>query len=184
MDVREKRHREIERYAQAYKLPKYRMGDKRKRHAQAVLERLPKGSLLDVGAGRGEGIQLARKAGHEPAVGVEPVDYLAYGAVMVGVATDLPFNDGDFDTVMCLDVLEHLVEEDVEPALHEMYRVARNQVFLTAAENSHNVRGIGEMHISRRPADEWRALFEKVFKGAEIEPLGKIGVSPGWLIWI
>lgn len=176
------REQEIARYEQAYREPRYAMGDKRKRHSRDVLSRLPHGSLLDVGTGRGEGLQIALACGHGPVRGVEPVSYLANDYVLTGVATALPFDDKSFDTVMCLDVLEHLVEDDIVPALEEMRRVASRHVFLTAAENSHVVRDIGEMHISRRPEAEWRALLDELFIGSEIQPLGIIGVSPGWLI--
>lgn len=176
------RQNEINRYHQAYKHPRYQMGAKRQKHSRKVLQDLPNGSLLDVGAGRGEGIRIAVESGHDPVVGVEPVEYLAGGPVIVGVATQLPFNDNDFDTVMCLDVLEHLVEEDIKPALREMKRVAKNYVFLTASENPHYFRGVGDLHISRRPIAEWEDIFDEIFEGAEREFLGTIGVSPGWLI--
>lgn len=177
------RDAEVKRYVEAYRNPNYCMGNRRRRDAERILAGIPSGSLLDVGAGRGEGIQIALKAGHRPVHGVEPVGYLADGVTIVqGVATDLPFATESFDTVMCLDVLEHLIAEDVEPALRELRRVAKQRVFLTAAENPHVVRGLGEMHISRRPFAEWQALLEQVFCFATISPLGKIGVSPGWLI--
>lgn len=177
------RENEIGRYREAYKSPRYGMGDKRKRKAAEVLAALEPGSLLDVGAGRGEGVMLARAAGHDPVVGIEPVEYLAgKNNIMVGVATDLPFATHSWDTVMCLDVLEHLVPEDVEPALLEFRRVAKKTVFLTASERPHRFKNLGDLHISKRPIAEWQELFEKVFTFAEIKPLGMVGVSPGWLI--
>lgn len=177
------REQEITRYERAYQRNDYRMGFRRRRDSAAVLKGLDKGSLLDVGAGRGEGVRIALAAGHIPVHGVEPVDYLCDGATIVkGVATELPFATESFDTVMCLDVLEHLVEDDIVPALKEFKRVASRFVFLTASERPHNVEGLGDMHISKRPVADWQAMFEQVFEGCEIKPLGKVGVSPGWLI--
>jgi SAM-dependent methyltransferase len=42
-----------------------------------------------------------------------------------GSATALPFADGSFDAVLCLEMLEHLPEADREPAVREMLRVLR-----------------------------------------------------------
>jgi SAM-dependent methyltransferase len=175
------RAREIDRYVGVYRNPNYRMGDKRRKKATEVLLGIPAGSLLDVGAGRGEGVQIAMACGHV-SFGVEPVPYLAAINVVTGVATALPFGDKSFDTVMCLDVLEHLIEKDIEPALCEMRRVARKRVFLTASERPHVVKGFGDMHISKRPILEWDALFVRMFPEARIARLGMVGVSPGWMI--
>lgn len=183
METEEKRQHEIRRYEQAYEFPQYGMGQKRQLQAARILKDLPNGSLLDVGAGRGEGIEIARMSGHNPVMGIEPVPYLADGeTILGGVATDIPFATESFDTVMCLDVLEHLIPEDVEPALIELRRVASKFVFLTASDQPHNFKHLGDMHISKRPINEWQELFDKVFIGSEIKFLGKIGVSPGWLI--
>ena len=43
----------------------------------------------------------------------------------------MPFTDGFVDTVMLVDVLEHLAWEDVARALAEAYRVARKKVLIT-----------------------------------------------------
>ena len=78
--------------------------------------------------------------------------------------------------------MEHLIPEDVEPALVEFRRVAKDFIFLTASDRPHNYKHLGDLHISKRPVGEWQKLFEDVFVGAEIEFLGKVGCSPGWLI--
>ncbi len=180
--IGKKQEQEIKRYENAYRHLSYKMGDKRKKHATAVLRSLPRGSLLDVGAGRGEGVKLAKLLGFDPVVGLEPVEYLVGGPVIHGVATHLPFDEKSFDTVMCLDVLEHLVEEDIKPALKEARRVAKSYVFLTASDQPHFFKDVGDLHISKKPVAEWQALFESLFPGDEIKFLGKVGVSPGWLV--
>lgn len=186
MTTETERAREIRRYEEAYQIPDYRMGDRRKAKMEVVLDRLSielfGGTLLDVGAGRGEGVAYALDVGFD-AHGIEPVSYLCDGdRIKQGVATDLPYGDRSFDVVMCLDVLEHLIPQDVRPALEEFKRVASEFVFLTASEQPHNFRRLGDLHISRRPIAEWHALFVKVFGEDNLEFLGMIGVSPGWLI--
>jgi SAM-dependent methyltransferase len=43
-----------------------------------------------------------------------------------GRATALPVEDGSFDAVLCVEVVEHLGEQEREPALREMVRVLRH----------------------------------------------------------
>ena len=176
------RQTEINRYSECYLRAKYAMGRGRKAGAERILAKLPRGTLLDVGAGRGELQSVATELGFDY-FGVEPVPYLKQPRIQTGVATALPFADEYFDTVMCLDVLEHLVPDDVIPALYEMWRVCRRQLFLTASEQSSRSHHDGnELHISKRPRAEWETLFANTFADSLITPLGMIGVSPGWLI--
>lgn len=183
--MNEKRLHEITRYERCYRDSSYGMGAKRKRRAEEVLADLPRGDLLDVGAGRGELGVAARQLGFAY-IGIEPVPYLEGDGVMIGIATNLPFANESFEVVCCLDVLEHLIEEDIRPALNEIRRVARNVVFLTASEKpsffgSPDGR---DLHISKRPLKEWERMFAEEFPLANIKSLGMVGVSPGWLIWL
>lgn len=177
------RQTEIKRYEACYQLPTYRMGDKRLRRAREVLAAFPKGStLLDVGAGRGELGEVCDSLGITYR-GIEPVPYLTTSRIRTGIATDIPMSDKSCDIVACLDVLEHLIEDDIVPALHEFSRVARNHIFLTASERPHiSPVDRRDLHISKRPSVEWVRLFREAYPGARIDPLGMVGVSPGWLI--
>lgn len=180
------RETEIARYVECYRKDGYGMGAKRKKRATEVigsLAGLGARSLLDVGAGRGE---LSAIAQYNDMLyrGVDPVPYLATDEIITGEATRLPFAPFSFDVVACLDVLEHLVEEDIRLALLEMRRVAIRFVFLTASEQPsfYGSPDGKDLHISKRPLAEWQALFEDVFAFSKITPLGMVGVSPGWLI--
>lgn len=177
------RQAEIKRYEACYKMPKYRMGEKRKVAARDVLELFEFGmSLLDVGAGRGELAVIADECGLDYR-GVEPVPYLATDRIQTGIATALPYKDKSFDIVCCLDVLEHLIESDILPALAEFARTSRKFIFLTASERASRCPIDGrDLHISKRPLADWHRMFVSAFPGAGITPLGMIGVSPGWLI--
>lgn len=173
---------EIARYTESYKDPRYRMGDGRYFGAQRVLDKLPRGWLLDIGAGRGELARVADKLGFQYR-GLEPAAPLDDERIVRGIATAIPCLDRAYDVVACLDVIEHLVPEDVRPALEEMLRAADKYVLLTAANFSHMSTVDGkDLHISKRSIPEWQKLFEDVFAGHKIEYLGKLGVSPGWLI--
>lgn len=177
------REKEIVRYGNCYLDPKYRMGVKRAVRAEEILATLPRGDLLDVGAGRGELGVIAKRLGFRY-IGIEPVPYLATSEIYTGVATDLPFANESFEVVCCLDVLEHLVEEDLRPALREMRRVSRGTVFLTASETPsfYGSPDGRDLHISKRPLATWERMFNEEFPLATTKRLGQVGVSPGWLI--
>ncbi|MBJ7518265.1 MAG: class I SAM-dependent methyltransferase [Solirubrobacteraceae bacterium] len=80
----------------------------------------PVGRVLDVGCGEGGTAAGLRAAGASEIVGIELVPEVAAQArtvfddVRVGAVEDaLADIDGPFDTVLCLDVLEHLVDPSV-----------------------------------------------------------------------
>ena len=94
---------------------------------------LPKGAaILDVGCGTGE--HLKRALGHGlRAAGLEPAPAMLAAArrgvpharIEEGVATNLPFADGEFEAVIMIEVLRYLDRSDIELALREARRVLR-----------------------------------------------------------
>jgi ubiquinone/menaquinone biosynthesis C-methylase UbiE len=98
-----------------------------------LFETLPEGAkVLDVGCGTGEHLVRAVKAGFE-ACGVEPAPAMLDFArknvpkadLRQGIATDLPFGDGEFDLVIMVEVLRYLDRPDTETALKEARRVLK-----------------------------------------------------------
>jgi hypothetical protein len=170
------RESEIAVYAKCYQSPAYAMGSRRRASVQTLLASLARGSLLDVGCGRGESLAFAETAGHRPVMGTEVVPALLNRRVVYAEAHRLPFQDGEFDHVTCWDVLEHLTEADIRPALAEILRVARRTVTVSASERS-DVRDGRELHISRRPAAQWLSLIRDVW-GPSARCIGKAGASP------
>lgn len=176
------RNDEVLAYVDAYRDPKYRMGSRRLADMQRILGGLPKGSLLDVGTGRGETLAFALSIGFGPVVGTEVVPALLReeGSLRVTFAHAhaLPFADDSFDSVTCFDVLEHLVEDDLLPALREMLRVSRSHCVVSASEDRSLWNG-RELHISRRPKDQWLALIREAW-GPSAECIGTAGKSPAF----
>lgn len=172
------RQLEIDKYRMAYTDPRYAMGSKRRMAVDSVLHGLPAGTLLDVGTGRGETLLMARAAGHV-AKGTEVVPaLLRRDEVQYAEAHALPFAMDTFDYVTCFDVLEHLIEQDIRPALVEMKRVARRVCIVTAADFPHIFHGV-DLHVSRRPEGDWDALIRSVW-GEGVTALGIFGISPAW----
>jgi len=172
-----RREAEIEQYVKAYRSPSYKMGRGRAVFVTEIISAMPPGSLLDVGTGRGETLDIARKAGMTDVAGTEVVPYLTGGPVVQSAAHKLPFEDGSFDYVTCFDVLEHLTEEDIRPALIEMARVARKSVTVSVSEVPSFFNG-RDLHISRRPKARWRALLEDCW--GSVQEAGYASVSPAF----
>ena len=91
-----------------------------------VTDRRPR--ILDVGCGTGANLLMLSKFGDAEGVDVSE-DALAFcrerglANVKLGAAEALPYNDGTFDLVTALDVVEHL--DDDLAGLREMRRVLR-----------------------------------------------------------
>lgn len=88
---------------------------------------VPGGSLLDIGCATGIITELlARRAGVRRAIGVDftaldgPVETRA---VNLDSSAPLPFDDGSFDVVTCLETLEHV--HDTDHLVGEIRRVLR-----------------------------------------------------------
>jgi ubiquinone/menaquinone biosynthesis C-methylase UbiE len=148
-------------YEDAYKSESYGMGAARKQWAQQMLRDVPRGTLFDVGCGRGEMIAYANQVGFD-AQGCETVPDLIGGPVVHGLAHELPCGDDAFDVVTMFDVMEHLTESDCMAAIDELQRVARKHILLSISNRPSIVKGI-DIHITKKPYSQWdRILRDKI----------------------
>ena len=94
-------------------------------------------SVLDVGIGNGALVNMLKKSNNfDRVVGIdikenaflELLDEIDFKTMNV---LDLKFQDNEFDTVVCMEVLEHLEIKDFYTGLSELRRVAKNQLVLT-----------------------------------------------------
>jgi 2-polyprenyl-3-methyl-5-hydroxy-6-metoxy-1,4-benzoquinol methylase len=135
---------------------------------EELLEVAQPASLLDVGCG--EGVLVQRLAGRLPATRVVGVDlqeasiqagWARHGADNLSYRTmeggELPFDDGEFDMVSAIEVLEHV--PDPQRTLREMSRCAQRHLLVS---------------VPREPL--WRAL--NMARGAYWPQLGN---TPGHL---
>ena len=81
----------------------------------------PETRVLD--AGCGEGVLVDEFADRLRITGLD-VSYSS-DRVTRGSLTALPYNDGEFDRALCLDVLEHLSFDEQPRALAELFRVLK-----------------------------------------------------------
>lgn len=172
------REREIEKYREVYaKYSHYGMADDRRDPVLEAIRGLS-GSFLDVSCGRGELMAAASRIGFKPVVGTEAVPELCGGNVQQAVITDLPFRDGSFDVVTCIDVIEHILEPDIVPGLLELERVCRGVLIIAAADYPTYWDGVN-LHPSARPYSAWHDLFCRTFSG-KVKRLGSTSTSEMW----
>lgn len=83
--------------------------------------------ILDAGCGAGGNMEFMDEYGTVVGIDIsqEMVEYCRMIGLKVshGSVDNMPFQDADFDVVLCLDVLEHLPDE--QPVLEELKRVVK-----------------------------------------------------------
>jgi ubiquinone/menaquinone biosynthesis C-methylase UbiE len=182
----EARAAEHAKYHRAYALnPKYRMKAERMADAVNDLRALPcRGSYLDVSCGRGEMLARAKELGFGQVAGTEIVPALIDGETVVRAEVhDLPFADRSFEVVTMFDVIEHLIPGDDRAACEEMARVASKHVILTANNKPSFNKAGDDLHINKRPYEEWDRLFRSWFPGTVTWIRGKRAyVSEAWRV--
>ncbi len=93
--------------------------------------------VLDIGIGAGQIFNvLSRIEGIEELVGIDirwnkKLIRPQHGRLELHSIMNLPFEDSSFDTVSCMEVLEHLEILDFPKALHELRRVCKSTLVMT-----------------------------------------------------
>ena len=121
------------------------------------------GSILDVGCGRGESIRIAEQVGIS-ITGAEVVPKLCNekNVICVPGAHDLPFSDRSFSAISCVDVMEHIPEQDADLVFQEFARVAPEALIGISLRESawklHN------LHITLKDHVWWMEKLVKAFR--------------------
>ena len=137
--------------------------------------------IIDFGCGTGGYAALLRRSGFDvTAVDRNPA-YVA-AAASLGVPAQrvngaLPFPDGAFDTLLMIEVLEHVPDDDLEGVLAEIRRVVRRNVLITVpdCEDVMYLQSAGMTHEHFLAADHvqfftkhrLQALLERFFPAVE-----------------
>lgn len=177
------RERELSKYAEAYQMEDYGMTQERKDGIDNLLANVEGcRSYLDVSTGRGETLELAKKHGFNIVCGTETVEALLSDdrRIYHGILPSLPIPTKDFDVVSLFEVIEHLVPEDVEPALRELTRIAKKHILISAAVQQCWIGGVN-LHPSSRSVEAWQELFDKVWHD-KVYRVGNLGGSPVWRV--
>ena len=146
-----------------------------------VEEQLEKGkTILDVGCSHGTAVLGLQEAGYAASgidISQNAIDICnkrgITGCVQSSVV-DLPFKDSSLDAIITSDVLEHLDEEEVLPALQSMSRVLNKGglvfcTIFTAPEQNRsfdkitNKYGLTNLHTFVRNYESWQDLLTTSF---------------------
>jgi len=157
---------ELSKYQGIYQDPKYqRYGHSNHgAKAAALVQELKPVSLVDVGCGWNEFVKEMQSDVPGPCVGV---DFACPGADVIAEATALPFHAGEFDLLTSFDVLEHLTEAEVEPALREFSRVSRRFIFSIAYRPSKITWKGQNLHPCVKPREWWMERIQEA--GAKVK---------------
>ena len=141
-----------------------------------------RGKVLDVG-----GRKVRRRGAFIPPlenvdcwVTVNP-DEAAFADVLGGLPK-LPFHDGDFDVVICTEVLEYV--QDVEAAVEDIARVlCRDGVAFVSVPFLHRLHGDSGGDRRRFTVHYLSTLFASYFADVKIEAMGGIFAVIFDLLW-
>ena len=94
--------------------------------------------IVDLGCGTGGYALMLQRAGFE-VTGIDSNAAHVAATASLGVPTrevdgPLPFADRSVDTLIMIEVLEHVPDEEIEPLLEEVRRVVRTNVLLTVPD--------------------------------------------------
>ena len=141
--------------------------EERRRFSYAIAEYFKdfKGKkALDIGCGKGFLVKALRELGVD-AEGIDISEYAIENAVTEYVkqsdATNLPYDDNVFDLVLCIEVLEHLEESDLNKSIMEIRRVLKPQgiIFLTTPAPGSAYAKQDPTHKSIHDKKEWIKIF-------------------------
>ena len=89
----------------------------------------------------------------------------------------MPYEDNQFDVVMCIGTLEHLRKEDVSKALHECVRIAKKYFVFYCPEKRAAAKPpwfkpvehlIDNPHLTIEPVEWWEQQVRQVLKDNNI----------------
>lgn len=114
--------------------------------------------VIDLGCGRGDTVELLNRSGFD-ASGVDQV-HCAENMLRGDITLPLEFAS-EFDTALCIDVIEHLTDDQVKGLSHNLL-ATENQVF--SIHNGSSIYKGTELHINRKPFTEWNNILELDFE--------------------
>jgi SAM-dependent methyltransferase len=131
------------------------------------------GPVLDLGCGRGHTVEHLRKLGFE-AAGIDQIQ--SHPAMRVGNITQ-PIQDiTSFNSVVCIDCIEHLYEDQVLGLFENMKQVQRQAFSIHIGEST----GTGqELHVNRKSFSQWSELVCEHF-----EIVSEFEITPEQILYL
>ncbi len=125
-------------------------------------------SVLEYGAGNGDLSHHLEKMGNR--VTAVEVSRTAFERIQSthkihGGTLSLPFIQGPFDLFLSIDVLEHLVENDIKMVIRQAARLCRRVLVAISTRPSGLLGPNGEnLHLTVQPVEWWQQLIAPYFK--------------------
>ena len=125
--------------------------------------------IIDLGCGRGQLVLKLREKGLE-AYGVDQVE-LNNGMTVADITKPVPASIGGFQTVVCIDVFEHMCDEDLVYVLRNM-SYSKHQVISVFNGHTKESGHPEELHINVKPNwDDWEKLINSLLVIKEMVPI-------------
>lgn len=122
-----------------------------------LYEKYIDGVVLDVGCGRGDVVKLLRSKGFK-ADGIDQIN-LDNGMIVGSILE--PFEDHKYDTMICIDVIEH-IEKEYEDILFENLSKSKTQIF--SIHNGPAIHKSGQdIHVNKRSFPDWAEKIKEFF---------------------
>jgi SAM-dependent methyltransferase len=144
-----------------------RIGLEVQKTAAHIINQFAPVKTLDVGCAKGFLVKALYNLGVD-SYGIDASDYAITkvpeeinNRVKLGLASDLPYKNGEFDLVTILDVLEHIPEELANQTCAELLRVS-NKWVLVYVVTKHQPDDIDPTHINIKPQEWWKAKFAEL----------------------
>jgi SAM-dependent methyltransferase len=137
------------------------------------------GYTLDVGCGRGYGLDVVRSVSNSRIGADLSIDFLRdahlhfpHTSFVRSGGDVLPFSSASFDTVISFEVIEH-IDNDLA-FLNELKRVAKRQAFIAIStpnrlvSSSQKGKLLNPFHVREYTAPEYYRLLSQVFSSVEL----------------
>lgn len=125
-------------------------------------------SVLDAGVGRGGFYSIARSRynvfGIEPSQAAINKFHAGDDRIKNIFIQELPnhYPANTFDAVVCLDVLEHIPEQDIQGCFEAFLRVGKKYFIMSIAHHEDVIDGM-DLHITDLPYSEWEEKLSALF---------------------
>jgi len=124
-----------------------------------------RGPVMDLGCGRGQTVTAIRQLGLQ-ASGVDQIE--SNPEMQVGDITQPIENIEMFASIVCIDCIEHLYDDQVAGLFENFKKVDRQAFSIHNGEST----GTGqELHVNRKTFDDWHTLISEHFEIVKTIPI-------------
>lgn len=128
--------------------------------------------VFDFGCGRGDTVRHLQAEGYK-AWGMDQIDLRAEGSDMLIGDITKPFELTEvYNTALCIDVFEHILDADLRGLMQNMAQCKRQVISVHTGPAFE--RGCKtDLHINKKSFQGWREFLSQVFEVKEFRQLGK-----------